>query len=162
MSNDEGRMTNENRPPGRLLGVDFGSKRIGLSICDPACSIASPLATVDAGGGDEAAAGAVLRAAESFAPVAIVLGLPLNMDGTEGPQAKATRRFGQVLAGIVRLPVYLWDERLSSVAAEDALRDAALPRKKQRARVDRVAAQMILQGFLDAGAWWREPEYVPS
>ncbi len=148
-------------PPGRLLGVDYGRKRIGLAICDPACSIASPLTTIDASGGDEAAARKIQQAMADFQPVAIVLGLPLNMDGTEGPQAQVTRRFGRTLATLTRLPLYLWDERLSSAAAEDALRDSDLSRKKRRARIDRIAAQMILQGFLDGNGWRPDPD-VPT
>ena len=137
---------------GRLCGIDYGSKRIGLAISDPDGSIASPLATVEARGGLADQAQAVMKAVAEFDVGGWVIGLPLNMDGSEGPQAKAARRFGAELAQTSRLEVEYWDERLSSRQADAYLREAELTRKKHRARRDRVAAQVILQTFLDARA----------
>ena len=88
------------------------------------------------------------RAAE-YEVEAFVVGLPLNMDDTEGKQAKIARRFGDELARATGKPVRFWDERLSSVAARELLEGAKLTRKKRKARIDRVAAQVILQSFLD-------------
>ncbi len=82
---------------------------------------------------------------------ALVVGLPLNMDGSEGDQAKLTRRFGDKLAQVSGLAVHYWDERLSSVTARRLMIPAELSRKKRKARLDRVAAQVILQSFLDTG-----------
>ena len=135
---------------GRLCGVDYGSKRIGLAVGDPACSIASPLATLAAKGSLADQARVVIEAAAEYDVGGWVVGLPLNMDGTEGPQAKAARRFGDELAKISGKAVHCWDERLSSQQADTYLRQADLTRKKHRARRDRVAAQVILQTFLDA------------
>lgn len=88
--------------------------------------------------------------AEQYGADAFVVGLPANMDGTEGPQAALSRRFGDALARVSGKPVHYSDERLSSVTARELLGPAALTRKKQKAVRDAVAAQVILQGFLDA------------
>jgi len=133
--------------------VDYGAKRIGLAVSDPDATIASPLATVTAGSNLDACVRAVLDRACGFDIVAFVVGLPLNMNGTEGKQAEVTRRFGDRLAAVTGKPVHYWDERLTSVAAGDRLRSAELTRKKRKARLDRVAAQIILQEFLDAKGW---------
>jgi putative Holliday junction resolvase len=135
--------------PGRLCGIDHGSKRIGLAVSDPDRSIASPLATLTVTGDLARQVGAVIEAAGEYDPAAWVVGLPLNMDGSEGPQAKAARRFGDELARISGKPVCYADERLSSQEADDCLRPADLTRGKHKQRRDRVAAQIILQDFLD-------------
>ena len=134
----------------RFLGIDHGSKRIGLAVSDPGATIASPLATLDAAAKLSDQVVAVLSCAREYEIDAFVIGLPLNMDDTEGNQAKTVRRFGAELERISGKPVHYWDERLSSRAAEELLRPAELTRKKHKARLDRVAALVILQGFLDA------------
>ena len=136
----------------RFLGIDHGSKRIGLAVSDPGATLASPLTTIDAATNFSDQVAAVLTCAREYEIDAFVVGLPLNMDDTEGKQAKTVRRFGTELARISGKPVHYWDERLSSHAAEDLLRPAELTRKKHKARLDRVAALVILQGFLDAQA----------
>ena len=136
----------------RFLGIDYGSKRIGLALSDHEAILALPLATVRPRGGLPNQVSAVLSFAKQYGVDAFVVGLPLNMDNTEGPQAKLTRAFGDELARTTGLPVYYFDERLSSVAAEELLRPAELTRKKKRARLDRIAAQVMLQGFLEARA----------
>jgi len=136
----------------RFLGIDHGTKRIGLAVSDPGATLASPLATIDATGSLTDQVAAVLSCATAFEIDAFVVGLPLNMDDTEGNQAKTVRRFGTELARICGKPVHYWDERLSSHAAEELLRPAELTRKQRKARIDRVAALVILQGFLDAQA----------
>jgi putative Holliday junction resolvase len=135
--------------PGRLCGIDYGSKRIGLAISDPDRSIASPLATLMVAGDLARQARAVIEAAGQFDLAAWVVGLPLNMDGSEGSQAKSARRFGDELARISGKPVGYADERLSSQEADACLRQADLTRGKHKQRRDRVAAQIILQDFLD-------------
>jgi putative Holliday junction resolvase len=134
----------------RFLGIDHGSKRIGLAVSDPGATLASPLTTVAASGNLSDEVAAVLSCAREYEIDAFVVGLPLNIDDTEGTQAKTVRRFGAELERISGKPVHYWDERLSSHAAEDLLRPAELTRKKRKARLDRVAAQVMLQGFLDA------------
>jgi putative Holliday junction resolvase len=134
------------------LGIDYGTKRIGLSLSNPEETIASPLTTLGASGRVADDVQAVLRVAREYEIEGLVVGLPLNMDGTEGKQAKITRRFGDELAKAMDEPVHFWDERLSSFAAKELLEPAELTRKKRKARLDRVAAQVILQSFLDAKA----------
>jgi len=134
----------------RFLGIDHGSKRIGLAVSDPGATLASPLTTITTSGNLSDEIAAVLSHAKDYDIDAFVVGLPLNMDDSEGNQAKSVRRFGAELERITGKPVYYWDERLSSHAAEELLRPAELTRKKYKARLDRVAALVILQGFLDA------------
>ena len=134
----------------RYLGIDHGSKRIGLAVSDPDATLASPLATIAAKGDLSDQIAAVLSCAKEYEIDAFVVGLPLNMDDTEGDQVKIVQRFGAELHRISGKPVHYWDERLSSLAAEELLRPAALTRKKRKARLDRVAAQVMLQEFLDA------------
>ena len=134
----------------RFLGIDHGTRRIGLAVSDPGATLASPLATIAASGNLSDEIAAVLSCAKDYEIDAFVVGLPLNMDDTEGDQAKTVRRFGAELGRVSGKPVHYWDERLSSHAAEELLRPAELTRKKRKARLDRVAAQVILQGFLDA------------
>jgi len=134
----------------RFLGIDHGTRRIGLAVSDPGATLASPLATIAASGNLSDEIAAVLSGAKDYEIDAFVVGLPLNMDDTEGDQAKTVRRFGTELGRVSGKPVHYWDERLSSHAAEELLRPAELTRKKRKARLDRVAAQVILQGFLDA------------
>ena len=132
------------------LGLDYGGKRIGLAVGDTHLSVASPLVTVAARGQVGEDVRAVLECARDYQIEAFVVGLPLNMDGSEGEQAKLTRRFGEALAHVTGLPVHYWDERLSTAEARELLRPAELTRKKRKARLDRVAAQVILQNFLDS------------
>jgi len=132
----------------RFLGVDYGGKRIGLAIGDDGLRIASPLGTIAAGGEIEDVA-AVLRWAEEQDADALVVGVPLNMDDTVGPQAELTRRFVAALRSKGGLPVHEQDERLSSFAADEALAAGGLSRRGRNSRRDKLAAQVILQAFLD-------------
>lgn len=137
-------------PPGRLLGLDPGTVRVGLAISDPDRLVASPLETYTVRGpAADAAYFAKLVAAERV--VGLVVGLPLHTGGEEGIKAKEARAFGAWLAGATGLPVVWWDERCTTAAAEDFLRAAKLNPKQRKERRDRVAAQLILQGYLDAG-----------
>ena len=135
---------------GRLLGIDFGDVRIGLAICDAAQVIASPLATyVRADAEGDARFFQQLVMSESVA--GLVVGLPIHLDGREGEKAAQARAFGRWLAEITKLPVVFWDERFTTVDAERALLDAGLTNRRRKARRDRVAAQIMLQAYLDAG-----------
>jgi putative Holliday junction resolvase len=133
----------------RYLGIDHGTKRIGLAVGDGAGRLATPVQTVHAGGEPRGQVRAVLSAAEQYHIDAFVIGLPLNMDGTEGSQARLTRAFGALLGEADPRPVHYFDERLTSHAAADALRSTGQSRRKRAAREDSVAAQMMLQAFLD-------------
>jgi putative Holliday junction resolvase len=133
-----------------LLGVDFGSVRIGLAVSDPDRKIAFPLSTYERQDRE--------KDADHFRAVvaaqgagAIVVGLPVHLGGQEGTKAVEARAFGQWLAEITGLPVLFWDERFTTVEAEATLWSAGLSHKKRKARRDRVAAQMLLQAYLDAG-----------
>ena len=133
---------------GRLLGIDLGTKTIGLALSDIGLSIASPLETIRRTkfSLDVEALAALVPRHDVFG---LVIGLPLNMDGSEGPRAQATRAFVRNLEGKLDLPVVFWDERLSTVAAERAMLEADLSRKKRAERIDAAAAAFILQGALD-------------
>ena len=135
----------------RYLGIDYGSKRIGLAFASDDVDVASPVAMLEASGKMANQVAAVASVASDYDVDAYVVGLPLNMDGTAGPQAELSRRFGDALSRTTGQTVHYFDERLSTKAAEDLLRPADLTRKKLRAVRDAVAAQVILQGFMDAG-----------
>ena len=135
---------------GRLLGIDFGAVRVGLAVSDPDRLIASPFETYvrkDA----KADAAYFQRVVAAEKVVGLVVGLPLHTGGEEGIKAREAREYGAWLAEATGLPVVFWDERCTTAAAEDALWRAGLSHKKRKDRRDRVAAQLILQGFLENG-----------
>jgi putative Holliday junction resolvase len=131
-----------------LMGLDLGTKTIGLAISDPGRRIASPLTTIIRTK-FRADAETLLKAAAEHGIAAFVLGLPLNMDGSEGPRAQATRAFARNLAQLTALPILFWDERLSTAAVTRTLLEADASRRRRDAVVDKMAAAYILQGVLD-------------
>lgn len=131
-----------------LMGLDFGEKTIGVAVSDRRRSVASPLETVRRRKFTTDAA-RLLELAAARGIGGIVLGLPLNMDGTEGPRCQSTRAFARNLSGLTDLPIGFWDERLSTVAAERALLEADTSRARRAEVIDHVAAGVILQGALD-------------
>ena len=133
---------------GALAGLDFGDKTIGLAISDRLRGVATPVLTIRRVKFtvDAAELIAILTKREV---VGMVLGLPRNMDGSEGPRAQATRAFARNLSRLTPLPLAYWDERLSTVAAERALIEADTSRKRRKELIDHVAAGYILQGALD-------------
>jgi len=133
----------------RYLGIDYGTKRIGLAVGDTEGRIATPLRVIVRGGRPTDDAAQIISAGDEYAVDAYVLGIPFNMDGSEGPQAKLTRAFGALLAERCSRPVHAWDERLSSRGADENLIELDLTHKKKKARQDALAAQIILQAFLD-------------
>jgi putative holliday junction resolvase len=140
----------------RLLGVDYGHVRIGLAVSDTDRRIASPLATYRRRDSErDALYFHELIAQEEIAQ--IVVGLPLHLDGREGLKAREARAYGKWLSEETGLEVIFWDERFSTVEAESALWDAGLTHKRRKARRDRVAAQMFLQAYLDAGCPGEQP-----
>jgi putative Holliday junction resolvase len=132
----------------RILAVDWGRATLGLAVSDELGLIAQGLASLPRVGEtkDVEAIGTYIR---SLGIEAIVVGLPKNMDGSLGPSADAARAFAQVLHDRLDVPVHLWDERLTTLAAERTLVGAGVRRRARRAVVNQVAATMILQGFLD-------------
>ena len=142
---------------GRLLGVDYGSVRVGLAVSDRDRIIASPLATYTRREPDaDAAYFRALVAAEGVG--GLVVGLPVHLDGREGVKAQEARAYGAWLKDVTGLPVVFYDERFTTVQAESALWNAGLTHKRRKERRDRVAAQMLLQAYLDAGC---PPEAPP-
>ena len=142
---------------GPLLGLDLGTKTIGVAVSDPGRTLAAPVTTIRRTkfGAD---AGEVLRLAGERGVVGLVIGLPRNMDGTEGPRAQSSRAFVRNLARLDPMPCALWDERLSTVAAERALIALDTKRAKRAAVIDAHAAAHILQGALDRLRAARETE----
>ena len=135
-------------PRGTLLGLDLGTKTIGVAASDPDRRVAAPVETI-AHTRFTADARRILELAAERRAVGLVLGLPINMDGTEGPRAQSTRAFARNLAALTALPLALWDERLSTAAVERALIAADASRAKRKAVIDSHAAAYILQGALD-------------
>jgi putative Holliday junction resolvase len=132
----------------RLIGLDLGTKTIGVAVSDVERRIASPVETIrrEKFTADIQKLAAITKAQDAFA---LVIGLPLNMDGTEGPRAQATRSFVRNLDAHLKLPVIYWDERLSTAAVTRTLIEQDASRAKRAEVVDRMAAAYILQGALD-------------
>jgi putative holliday junction resolvase len=135
-------------PKGALMGVDLGTKTIGLAISDVGRHIASPLRTI-ARTKFTADAKALLADAKTHQVAALVIGLPLNMNGSEGPRVQATRAFARSLAALTELQILFWDERLSTAAVSRTLIAADASRQRRDEVVDKMAAAYILQGVLD-------------
>ena len=139
---------NDTQRIGPFLGMDLGEKRVGLSISDISQSIASNYATLKKKKFSLFSL-ELQTIIDKELICGIVIGLPLNMDGSEGPKCQSTRDFAKNFSNIVNLPITFWDERLTTVAAERSLLLADLSRKKRKQVVDSVAAVLILQNLLD-------------
>jgi putative Holliday junction resolvase len=135
-------------PRGVLIGLDFGTKTIGVAASDPDRRVAAPVETISRQRFNLDARRILDLAAERRA-AGLVLGLPINMNGSEGPRAQATRAFARNLARLTELPIALWDERLSTAAVERALIAADASRANRKNVIDQHAAAYILQGALD-------------
>jgi putative holliday junction resolvase len=133
---------------GPLLGLDLGTKTIGVATSDPARRVATGVETIRRTNFTSDVTRLLALAAERKA-AGFVLGLPLNMDGSEGPRAQSTRAFAKNLARVTELPIALWDERLSTAAVERALIAADMSRSRRAKAIDQHAAVFILQGALD-------------
>jgi putative Holliday junction resolvase len=133
---------------GPLVGIDLGSKTIGVAVSDPERRLATGVETI-ARTRFATDATRLLALAQERLAVGLVLGLPINMDGSEGPRAQATRAFARNLARLTELPIALWDERLSTAAVERQLIEADVSRARRAAVIDQHAAAFILQGALD-------------
>jgi putative Holliday junction resolvase len=133
---------------GALIGLDLGTKTIGVAASDPDRRVAAPVETI-ARKRFNLDAERILELAAERRATGFVLGLPINMDGSEGPRAQSTRAFARNLAQLTELPIGLWDERLSTAAVERALIAADASRARRKAVIDQHAATYILQGALD-------------
>jgi putative Holliday junction resolvase len=135
-------------PRQRILGLDVGSKTIGLALSDPALGLATPLSTIRRA---KLAADtrALLGVINEYQVGALVVGLPINMDGSEGPRCQSVRQFVTNIEQAVDLPITLWDERLSTAAVTREMIDADISRRRRSQVVDKLAASYILQGALD-------------
>ena len=133
---------------GKYLGVDYGDVRTGLAECDPSGILASGITTVKEGGMKNTAE-RVAREAVARGCKKIIIGLPKNMDGTEGGRVDTVRAFAAILAGITEIPIDFYDERMSTMAAYRFLDGTATYGKKRRASIDTLSAEIILQGYLD-------------
>ncbi len=135
-----------------ICGLDLGEKTIGVAVSDLRKSVATPIEVIRRTKFTEDAAKLLTILAERNI-AAVILGLPLNMDGSEGPRVQSTRAFARNLMRLSDLPIGFWDERLSTVAAERALLEADTSRKRRKEVIDQVAAGFILQGVLDRLAY---------
>jgi putative Holliday junction resolvase len=135
-------------PTGKILGLDLGTKTIGVAISDGMRYSATPLETIRRTKFTQDAERIIELVAENKA-IAIILGLPLNMDGSEGPRVQSTRAFARNLNQTLDLPIAFWDERLSTSAVTRMMIDADLRRDRRAEIVDKLAASYILQGALD-------------
>lgn len=133
---------------GRLLGVDYGKKRIGIAVSDYTQTIATPLEVICVKNNDQVIK-AILTFIKEFNIVGIIFGWPLNMNGTESEMCEDIQKFLEIFVEKSQLPIAEWDERMSSRASEAVLIEANLSRKKRKTVTDKVAATYILQGVLD-------------
>ena len=133
----------------RVLGLDLGARRIGMAVSDPMGWTAQGLPTLERRSEQQVIA-EIRRLVEELGVGRIVVGLPRNMDGTIGPEARKALTFVETLRASLGLPVETWDERLTTVAAHKSMMEGRLSRARRKRSVDRIAAQLILQGYLDS------------
>lgn len=135
----------------RIIGLDYGSKTVGVAVSDPLGYTAQPLETVTRKEENKLrrTLARIEELASSYQAEKIVLGLPVNMDGSKGERAERTLEFCAMLERRTGLPVILWDERLTTVAADEILQECGMPRDKRKSVIDQVAAGIILQEYLD-------------
>lgn len=148
-------------PGTRLLGLDLGTKTIGVALSDTGLAVATPLETIRRGKFNEDAA-RLRQLREALKIGALVIGLPLNMDGSEGPRVQSTRAFAQNLLKLDDPEICFWDERLSTAAVTRGMIEADLSRRRRAQLVDRAAAAYILQGLLDRLSYLRRAEALSS
>ena len=132
------------------MALDYGRRRIGVAVSDPTATIASPHSAVERSGEPDEPPGALVELLDRLAPARVVVGLPRHMDGSEGEMAEEVRAFARGLREATGLPVEEWDERLTTSAAERALLESGAPRgkRRERGRVDAMAAAMLLRSYL--------------
>lgn len=133
----------------RTLGLDYGDRRLGFAVSDDSGTIAFPHTVVTCRNAEEAVA-AIERIAKETRAQKLVVGLPINMNGTLGPRAEMTQEMIRRLRGRLSIPIESWDERLSTCSAEHVLIEAGASRKRRKEVIDKLAAQILLQNYLDA------------
>lgn len=143
----------------RILGIDVGTRRVGVALSDPGRQLATGVRVIDTR--KQSAIAAISGLARDHGVRKVVVGLPLHWDGRAGESARRARQLGEALRERTGLDVVYADERYTTVVAEETLREAGLDGRKRRAVVDMVAAQLILQGYLD-GARGEEPDGTPA
>lgn len=136
--------------PGRMLGLDIGERRIGIAVSDEMGMIASPVGMIQRTGDVSSALRALIR---QYNAVRLVAGLPVGLNGREGPQAALVREYTDSLAAEIDVPLDYWDERLSTMVAERSLIAGGTRRNQRKQKIDAVAAAVILQGYLDNQRW---------
>ena len=143
--------------PPRVLALDLGSKRVGVAVSDATATLASPAATIERSGDQDRDHARVAALVAEEGAGLVLVGLPLNMDGSAGPAASAARAEAGALGTVLNVPVVLVDERLTTVTADRVLLEQGLRAPERRRRVDRAAAAVLLQAWLDGagGARWR-------
>lgn len=138
----------EGEPRGRVLGLDYGSRRIGVAVSDPLGITAQPLPALHREGDRKDIAG-IARLVGGLGVDSVVLGLPLLLNGDEGPQAARARAFGDTLSAELSLPVTMWDERLTTAQSERHLIESGVRRERRKELRDSLSAMFLLQSFLD-------------
>jgi putative Holliday junction resolvase len=133
----------------RIMGIDYGTKRIGVAVSDPSCTMAHPLDTVPVRT-DGSHVEQLGKIARDYGITQVVVGLPINMDGSLGESAKKATEFSQALQHSLNMPVELWDERLSTSEAHDLLIRLEVKGRKRKRIIDKIAAGIILQSYLEA------------
>ena len=141
----------------RVLGLDYGSKRLGFALSDPTEMLATPLRVVTCRSEQEALI-ETIRICNETGAERLVVGMPINMNGTRGPAARNVDQFIRKLSQMLTIPIETWDERLSTKSATDVLIEAGASRKRRKEVVDKLAAQIFLQNYLDARAFKHEEE----
>jgi putative Holliday junction resolvase len=132
----------------RVLGVDWGERRIGIAVSDETQTVASPYA-VERCRSDQERIDTIVRYVRDLGVNRVVLGMPLSLSGDEGPTGRAVRRFSEQLDDELKVPLVLWDERLTTGSAQRALIEAGIRRSRRKELVDKVAASVMLQSYLD-------------
>ena len=149
----------------RALGLDVGERRVGIAISDPTGTVVRPLQTLIRGSRAEDFAAITALVAEHHVEL-VVVGQPLSLDGSEGPQARRITRYAELLADQLAVPIVFWDERYTTVAAKEIMRQNRSKSKRRRARaeggVDAIAAAVILQSYLDSQDRGSEVEFGVS
>ena len=133
----------------RIIALDVGTKNIGMAVCDPLGITAQSLETIRRKGDLEDDIGKVAAAVKTYGAETIVVGLPKNMNGSEGPSGEMAKSFAAEIEKVLPTPIVFWDERLTSRVAEQAMIGADVSRKKRKQKVDALAAILILQNYLD-------------
>ncbi|MEZ6060233.1 MAG: Holliday junction resolvase RuvX [Planctomycetaceae bacterium] len=148
---------------GRLFGIDYGTKRVGVAVSDLFQKLASPLHNYQRNGA-QADEHFFRKLAEEYEAVGLIVGLPVHLSGDESEKSREARRFASWLSKVTRLPVAFQDERFTSAEAESMLLQAELTKKQRKARIDKLAAQLLLQAWLDAREQPQQPleSYHPA